>query len=206
MAGVTILQLPQAAGLTGGEQIEGVQNGTSVRMSLSAIAALGLGPEGPVGPAGPVPSPTWVPTDATGATDMTAELEAFVAANQGYMIKVPDNATILLKNAFKLVTTGHVMIDFGRATILYNNNTSADAAIYLDNTSNASGERNVTAIATAVVNNDATVTQLTIDTTVGANRQASMKSRQHDRGRQSLRLDRFLHRRRQSSESGRLFG
>lgn len=54
MANVTILQLPKVSGLTGTEQIEGVQNNASVRMTVSDIAALGpLGPTGPMGPTGP---------------------------------------------------------------------------------------------------------------------------------------------------------
>lgn len=53
MGNTTILQLPQATGLTGTEQIEGVQANTSVRIPLNLIAALGPGPPGPVGPVGP---------------------------------------------------------------------------------------------------------------------------------------------------------
>lgn len=53
MATVTILQLPQAVGLTGAEQIEGVQNNTSVRIPLNAIAAQVPGVPGPPGPIGP---------------------------------------------------------------------------------------------------------------------------------------------------------
>lgn len=77
MAGVTILQLPQALGLTGTEQIEAVQSGSSVRVPVSAIAALGpLGPVGPPGPPGtpgapgPVsPFPTTTPAEI--AADVT---------------------------------------------------------------------------------------------------------------------------------------
>lgn len=116
------------------------------------------------------PDRLWTPSDITGATDMTSELEAFVAANQGYQVTLPDNAIIKLKNAFKLVTTGHIDIDFGNATIVYDSNTSADAAIYADNTSNADGEKTVNSLATATVNDDATVTQLTLATTSTGNR------------------------------------
>lgn len=116
------------------------------------------------------PSRTWVPSDVTGATNMASELEAFAAANPGYTITVPDSATILLKNAFKLVTTGDILIDFGNATILYDNNTSSDAAIYCDNTGNAGAEKSVASIASATVNNDATVTQITLSETASASR------------------------------------
>lgn len=64
MANVTILQLPQANGLTGTEQIEGVQAGTSVRIPLSALAALAPGPPGPVGPTGPAGAPFAIVTPA----------------------------------------------------------------------------------------------------------------------------------------------
>lgn len=112
----------------------------------------------------------WVPSDVTGATDMTSDLEAFVAANQGYMVKVPDSASILLKNAFSTVTTGHILIDFGSATILYNNNTVSDAALFADNVANVGSEFSVSAIATAVINDDATVSKLTMSSPSGAAR------------------------------------
>lgn len=110
----------------------------------------------------------WTPSDITGVSDVTSELEAFAAANQDYRVTLPDNAIIKLKNAFKLVTTGDIDLDFGNATVLYDNNTTADAAIYCDNTANAGAEITVNSIATAVVNNDATVSQLTLASTVGA--------------------------------------
>jgi hypothetical protein len=40
MATTTILQLVQALGLTGGEQLEAVQNGVSVRISIQQILAI----------------------------------------------------------------------------------------------------------------------------------------------------------------------
>lgn len=86
------------------------------------------------------------------------------------MIKVPDNAVITLKNAFKTVTTGNVFIDFGKATILYDSATSGDAAIFLDNAANASNGKTVNSIALATVNNDATVTQLTLANTLSGQR------------------------------------
>lgn len=52
MSTSTIPQLPQAIGLTGEEQLEGVQGTTSVRMRAKDIASLG-GPTGPLGPTGP---------------------------------------------------------------------------------------------------------------------------------------------------------
>lgn len=115
-------------------------------------------------------SRVWLPSDMTGATDMTTELEAFVAANQGYTVKVPDSATILLKNAFKLVTTGHILLDFGQATILYDHSTSSDFAIYCTNVANAGAETAVASLALATVNNDATVSQVTLSTTASGSR------------------------------------
>ena len=40
MATATILQLPQAVSLTGGEQIESIQNGASVRLTVAQILAI----------------------------------------------------------------------------------------------------------------------------------------------------------------------
>lgn len=65
MASVTILQLPQATGLSGNEQIEGVQNNASVRIPLSAIAAQFPKP-GPPGPQGPVGPPSLPAASAAG--------------------------------------------------------------------------------------------------------------------------------------------
>lgn len=109
----------------------------------------------------------WIPSDTSGATDMTSELQAFVAANQGYVVKVPDSATILLNDAFKTVTTGDIMIDFGKATIRYNN--TADFALYLNNVGNAdpaapSDGVAVNAISEVVVNTDARVSRATLAT------------------------------------------
>jgi hypothetical protein len=73
MGNVSILQLPQVIGLTGAEQLEGVQGGTtSVRMTAKQIASLG-GPTGPTGPTG-IEGPTGPggaaggPTGPTGTT------------------------------------------------------------------------------------------------------------------------------------------
>jgi hypothetical protein len=52
MSTSTILQLPQAVALTGQEQLEAVQSGTSVRLTAAQIAGIG-GPTGPIGPTGP---------------------------------------------------------------------------------------------------------------------------------------------------------
>lgn len=68
MGDVSIPQLPQVVSLTGAEQVEGVQNGTSVRMLTKQIAALG-GPTGPLGPTGPTgPAGTLGNTGPTGPT------------------------------------------------------------------------------------------------------------------------------------------
>jgi hypothetical protein len=83
MGAVTILQLPQATGLTGSEQIEAVQSGTSVKISLSGITALlspGLvGPEGPSGPPGPTETfPTITPAEiAAGVTPVNFNYPQF---------------------------------------------------------------------------------------------------------------------------------
>jgi hypothetical protein len=60
MANATIPSLPQAIALTGAEQMEAVQAGTSVRLTSLQIANLGgptgppgAGPTGPIGPTGP---------------------------------------------------------------------------------------------------------------------------------------------------------
>ncbi|MBY0354266.1 MAG: hypothetical protein K2Q12_00890, partial [Rickettsiales bacterium] len=111
---------------------------------------------------------TWIPSDPTGATNMAAELEAFMAASQGYEVRVPDNVTILLNNAFQSVTTGHIEINFGKATILYDN--TADAAIFCDNVANASAEVTVSAIAEDTINTNARVTKLTLASTLSASR------------------------------------
>lgn len=61
MSDVQITQLPAAQTVSGGEQIEAVQNGKSVSVTLNQVASLGVGPTGPAGPPGPastVPGPT----------------------------------------------------------------------------------------------------------------------------------------------------
>ena len=49
---IQIPNLPAATSLTGGEQLEAVQSGTSVRVSASQIAGLNPGPTGPTGSIG----------------------------------------------------------------------------------------------------------------------------------------------------------
>lgn len=49
----------------------------------------------------------WTPSDITGATDVTTELETFVVNNQGYMIKVPNNAIIKLKKCLHIFKLEH---------------------------------------------------------------------------------------------------
>jgi hypothetical protein len=72
MATSTIPQLTQAIAITGDEQMEAVQAGTSVRVTTAQIAALGTsmpstGMTGPTGPAGPVgPSGSRGPTGVSG--------------------------------------------------------------------------------------------------------------------------------------------
>jgi len=63
MANVQIPNLPAAVSLSGSEQLEAVQSGTSVRVTTSQIAGLAPGPVGPTGPIGPTG-----PTGVTGPT------------------------------------------------------------------------------------------------------------------------------------------
>lgn len=112
----------------------------------------------------------WTPSDATGATDMTSELEAFRAANLGKLIKVVDGSTILLKNAFGSVTSGDILLDFSNCTILYDHNTVNDYAIKCDNLASVSSEVSVSSLALATVNTDATVSQITLGSTLNAQR------------------------------------
>ena len=61
MSDVQITQLPAAQSVSGSEQIEAVQSGRSVSVTLNQVAGLGIGPTGPTGPTGPgsnVPGPT----------------------------------------------------------------------------------------------------------------------------------------------------
>lgn len=112
----------------------------------------------------------YVPSDPTGVTDMTTELQAFAAVNPGKLVKVRDGSTILLTNAFATVTSGDILLDFSNCTILYNNLTNNDYAIQCNNVANASSLVTVNSLATATVNTDATVTQLTLASTLSAKR------------------------------------
>ena len=69
MSSVQIPSLPAATSLTGGEQLEAVQSGTSVYVTASQISGLTPGPTGPTGAVGMTGStgPTG-PTGQTGAT------------------------------------------------------------------------------------------------------------------------------------------
>jgi hypothetical protein len=69
---VQIPNLPAATSLTGGEQLEAVQAGTSVRLTSAQIAALGGGPTGPSGSIGPTGPTGW--TGATGSTGSTGSV------------------------------------------------------------------------------------------------------------------------------------
>ena len=70
MANVTIPQLPQAVTLGGDEQLEAVQNGNSVRITVAQLAAVG-GPTGPQGGSGPTGPPGSGPTGPTGTAGPT---------------------------------------------------------------------------------------------------------------------------------------
>lgn len=74
MSTTDILQLPQAIGLTGQEQLEIVgPSGQSQRTNTGAIAAIGgpTGPVGPLGPTGPTGPGITGPTGSTGPTGPT---------------------------------------------------------------------------------------------------------------------------------------
>jgi hypothetical protein len=85
MATATILQLTQAVSLTGSEQLEAVQSGSSVRLTAAQIAAIGqsLTPTGPIGVVDAVP--------ATGANnDYTAS--GLMGATVGFLDLTPTGA------------------------------------------------------------------------------------------------------------------
>lgn len=146
-----------------GQSAAGIPANAPFTTTTQAIADLGAA-DGSLGYV------VWQPSDPTGATNMASELEAFVAAHQGFTVRVPDDATVLLNNAFKTVTTGNAFLDFGLSTVLYDHATNNDAAIYLDNTANASAAVTVNSIANATINGDATITQLTLASTLSVNR------------------------------------
>lgn len=66
MSNIQIPNLPAATSLSGNEELEAVQAGSSVRVTAAQIAGLQAGPTGPQGPGG-VQGPTG-PTGATGVT------------------------------------------------------------------------------------------------------------------------------------------
>ena len=69
MSSVQIPSLPAATSLTGGEQLEAVQAGTSVYVTASQISGLTPGPTGPTGSIGATGPTGWTgPTGPTGAT------------------------------------------------------------------------------------------------------------------------------------------
>lgn len=115
MATVTILQLPQAVGLTGNEQIEGVQNNTSVRLPVNAIAALlgpgPAGPAGPVGPEGPAGPALTTPIDL--ATEITGVLPVANGGASEYNIKsfgaLADSASHPLSSVFPSLAAAQIV-------------------------------------------------------------------------------------------------
>ena len=103
--------------------------------------------------------------DLTGATNVASALETAVLNNPGKIIKIPDNATILLEEFGQkgiLNNTADVFIDFGKATILQTNNLNC---INISNLMNASAEIAVTSVLDTTVNSDAPTTQITLATT-----------------------------------------
>ena len=113
---------------------------------------------------------TWHPSDPTGSTNMAAELESFVAGNQGRRVKVAPGSIILLENFGQqgaLSSTDSVDIDFGETNILQ---TADIRCIDLDNTSNAGSEISVTTLTdvTNLYSNDAYSTKLDLASSSGA--------------------------------------
>jgi hypothetical protein len=105
----------------------------------------------------------WTPSDRTGVSDMSAELEAYVAANQGYLIRVAENSTIRLNDAFASDTTNSFLIDFGRCTIAYDN--TATAALKMVNA--LGSDKTVTTLAVETLNADAVCTTAVLSSSSG---------------------------------------
>ena len=104
------------------------------------------------------------PSDPTGASDMTSELEQYVMDNQGKEIWIQEGVTIKL-NSFGsgLGNNDDVVINARNATILYD---AGNKAVFVDNTNNASSEVSVSSITTTTVNTDARVSQVTLSSTL----------------------------------------
>lgn len=130
----------------------------------STVFLRGDGTWASAGGAASLPFVLWEPSDPTGATNMSSELETLVAANPGRNIKIKSGVTILL-NAFgaSLSASLDVNIDATDVLILYD---AGSKCVYVDNSSNASAAVNVSSITTQTVNTDARVSRVTLASTL----------------------------------------
>lgn len=103
----------------------------------------------------------YTPTDPTGATNMTSELEAICLANPGKAIEIKSGSTIYLKDFFRNIRQGLYL--YGKdVTIVYPND-CAVAGIVFDLASEASSPREVTALTKQAAqgsSNDSLITRL----------------------------------------------
>ncbi|MGE4043305.1 MAG: hypothetical protein AB7F35_00525 [Acetobacteraceae bacterium] len=100
------------------------------------------------------------PSDPTGATDMSGELEALAAANPYRCILFKQGITPLINAAFQGDNSTDIVINLNGCTVLYDN--SCGFSIYADNTANAGPEVAVSSITEAVVHTDARVSQINL--------------------------------------------
>lgn len=107
----------------------------------------------------------WTPSDDTGATNMTDELETFVEDNPGVQVRIKDGSTVLLNNfGATLADDADINIDANNCLILYD---EGEKAIFLSNVANASSEATVSSISQQTVNTDALVSRVTLGSTLG---------------------------------------
>ena len=108
--------------------------------------------------------------DKIGATDASLALEQFIAANPNKIVKFPSGSLIKLENFGTrggLSGTENILLDFTGVTILQSNNIPC---IDLSNTDNASAEVVVSSLINETVNSTSPSTEITIGTTLNAQR------------------------------------
>ena len=95
MSVIQIPNLPPATSLSGAEQLEAVQAGTSVRVTALQIAQLNIGPTGPTGPTGPSGTGPTGPTgpSVTGPTGSTGATGPSVTGPTGPSVTGPTGLT-----------------------------------------------------------------------------------------------------------------
>lgn len=95
MSVVQIPNLPAASNLSGAEQLEAVQAGTSVRVTALQIAQLNIGPTGATGPTGPSGTGPTGPTgpSVTGPTGSTGATGPSVTGPTGPSVTGPTGLT-----------------------------------------------------------------------------------------------------------------